>query len=209
MNTAVVQDSVVENVVITGDVTPLPSPAVTVDSSSGEVSIDLVLDNADVPEGAYIYYSIDGTDPGFDSSNVPLEGQLYTTPFTPEADVQIVARAYPPDPIGNWFEVSAPVLETLVLPNYDVYIGGDFFLDGTTNTHRNIARLAADGLIDTAFNPGNGANAGSIVGAVLRQGGNSVLVSGDFQTMSGAVIPAIVRLDSTGAIDGGFNAGLE
>ena len=209
LNTDALQDSDVETVVISADVLPLPAPEVNVNETNGEVSLDLVLGNADVPEGAFIYYSIDGTDPGDDGNGGPVEGQLYTDPFTPEADVQIIARVYAPAAVRQWFAVSDPVLETLVLPKYDVYIGGDFYLDGTSKTYRNVARLAADGLIDPAFNPGNGANAGSIVGVVIRQGGNSVLVGGDFQTMGSTIAPAVVRLDSSGAVDGSFDAGLE
>ena len=209
LNTAVVQDSEVETVVITGDTLPLAPPEIKVNETSGGVSLGFVLEKADVPEGAYIYYSIDGTDPGDDGAGKPSEGQLYTGPFRPEADVQIVARVYAPPEFSNWFVVSKPVQMTLIVPSYDVYIGGDFYLNGTVKSHRNVARLASDGLIDTEFNPGAGTNAGSIVGAVLRQGGNSVVVGGDFQTMRGVVIPAIVRLDETGAIDGTFDAALE
>jgi hypothetical protein len=56
----------------------------------------------------------------------------------------------------------------------------------------NIARLNANGSLDTSFNPGTGAD-GS-VRAIALQSDGKVLIGGDFITVNGVVRPHIARL---------------
>ena len=207
---SVVSDSQLKSLTFTTEILDLTPPLIDRDIDTGEVSIELPVDDGNVPVGARIYYSVDGTDPGVGLDGNPLGGTEYTAPFTPEEDVDLVARVYPPTAYIGWFNASSPTTVTFVVPKYDVYIGGDFYLDdGSSKTHRNVARLTHDGQIDPAFSPGQGANAGSIVGVVIRQSGNGVLVGGDFQTMAGSVVSAFVRLNEAGGIDSAFDAALE
>jgi uncharacterized delta-60 repeat protein len=80
--------------------------------------------------------------------------------------------------------------------NGKVVIVGGFTTVNGTNRNR-IARLNADGSLDSSFDPGTGAN-GRIVSVALQPDGN-VLIAGDFITINGAVRPHVARLygDST------------
>jgi uncharacterized delta-60 repeat protein len=76
-------------------------------------------------------------------------------------------------------------------PDGKVLIGGDFTsVNGTNRT--NIARLNANGSLDTSFNPGTGAD-GSVRAIALQSDGN-VLIGGDFLTVNGVLRPHIARL---------------
>ncbi len=97
--------------------------------------------------------------------------------------------------------------------NGDVYVGGDFSTyNGNTNTNR-ISRLNSDGSLDAGFNIGSGASAGfdnnvlSIAPAVDASG--DVYVAGRFTVYNTTTnINRIVRLNSDGTIDAGFNTGV-
>jgi len=85
-----------------------------------------------------------------------------------------------------------------------VIIGGDF----TTfngNARNRIARLNADGTLDTSFNPGAGANASVMALAVQPNG--KLLVGGSFTTMNSTSFPHIARLLPNGAVDSNFSPG--
>lgn len=72
-----------------------------------------------------------------------------------------------------------------------VLIGGSFTnVSGTTRNR--IARLNADGSLDSSFNPGTGAN-GAVRTIALRSDGK-LLVGGDFTTVNGVVRPHLARL---------------
>jgi uncharacterized delta-60 repeat protein len=85
-----------------------------------------------------------------------------------------------------------------------ILIGGDF---STFNgiSRNGIARLNADGSLDSGFNPGTGTDVD--IYAILELDGGQVLVGGDFTTYNGTPRPALIRLDSGGALDATFNAG--
>ncbi|MEO6035787.1 MAG: delta-60 repeat domain-containing protein, partial [Verrucomicrobiota bacterium] len=90
----------------------------------------------------------------------------------------------------------------VVQPDGKILIGGYFTaLTNAANvavTRNHIARLYADGSLDTAFNP----NAGGTVYAIAVQSDGKVLVGGQFGTIGGQSRPQIGRLDATtGAAD--------
>jgi uncharacterized delta-60 repeat protein len=93
-----------------------------------------------------------------------------------------------------------------------VIIGGDFTSVGGQSRNR-IARLNADGSLDTSFNPGSAAN-GTVWCLGLDTGNGSsvdairVLAGGEFTQFSGARRNRIVRLSPTGAVDPSFDPGL-
>ncbi len=66
--------------------TLLPAPAIIFDDADTQrgdvVEIEKLVDGGDMPVGARIYYTIDGTDPGDDGNGNPLSGTLYTGPST-------------------------------------------------------------------------------------------------------------------------------
>lgn len=83
-----------------------------------------------------------------------------------------------------------------------ILIGGSF--NDYNGTARNrIARLNADGSIDTTFNPGTGAS--SIVRSIVIQPDGKILVGGDFSSFSGNSRGRIVRLNADGSPDSTFN----
>jgi uncharacterized delta-60 repeat protein len=88
-------------------------------------------------------------------------------------------------------------------------IGGYF--TGVSGTNRNyIARLNADGSLDTSFDPGTGAAGGrgsTAVYAVASQPDNKALLAGRFATVNGVSRNRIARLNADGSLDLTFNPG--
>ncbi|MGE5297735.1 MAG: SBBP repeat-containing protein, partial [Acidobacteriaceae bacterium] len=85
-----------------------------------------------------------------------------------------------------------------------IVIAGAFTTVGATSRNR-IARLNADGSFDASFDPGTGA--GSSVYELAIQSDDKVVVAGSFTAYGGTTINNLVRLNSNGSLDGGFNAG--
>ena len=85
-----------------------------------------------------------------------------------------------------------------------ILLGGFFTVINTTNRNH-LARLATDGSLDAFFNPGAGAD--NPVYAITVQGDDKIVVGGSFATFNGVVRPGIVRLNTNGAVDLGFNPG--
>jgi uncharacterized delta-60 repeat protein len=83
-----------------------------------------------------------------------------------------------------------------------ILIGGSF--NDYNGTARNrIARLNADGSLDTSFNPGTGAS--SIVRSIVVQTDGKILVGGDYSSFNGNSRGRIVRLNADGSLDAAFN----
>lgn len=84
-------------------------------------------------------------------------------------------------------------------PDGKVLVGGDFTQFGGQPRER-LARLNADGSLDTSFNGG----ANNIVRAVATQADGRALVGGDFTLVNGQACNRLARLDASGALDVGF-----
>ena len=69
-------------------------------------------------------------------------------------------------------------------------------------TRNRIARLNADGSLDTTFNPGTGANNTIFAGLILPD--NKIVVWGNFTTYNGVTRNRIARLNADGSIDTTF-----
>ena len=80
----------------------------------------------------------------------------------------------------------------MLQPDGKFLIGGGFISANGANYSRGIARLNANGSLDTSFKPGTGAN-GSVLAIALQSDGN-VLIGGDFTTVNGVLRPHIARL---------------
>jgi uncharacterized delta-60 repeat protein len=85
-----------------------------------------------------------------------------------------------------------------------VIVGGDFTTFNSVARSR-IARLNADGTLDTSFNPGTGADASVMALAVQPNG--KVLAGGSFTAMNSVSLPHLARLLPNGAVDSNFNPG--
>ena len=80
--------------------------------------------------------------------------------------------------------------------------GVSFLAQGVTQN--GIARLNANGTLDTTFMPGSGVNPDSIA-SIAIQSDQKVLVAGSFTSFSGQTISGLVRLTSNGSLDSGFH----
>ncbi len=101
---------------------------------------------------------------------------------------------------GNNSSINAVALQS----DGKVLIGGVFTAaNGTSRT--NLARLNANGSLDSSFNPGAGAN-GS-VNSLAAQSDGKVLIGGYFTTINGTNRNHIARLNANGSLDSSFNPG--
>jgi uncharacterized delta-60 repeat protein len=79
---------------------------------------------------------------------------------------------------------------------------GGFFTTYNGVSRPGIARIDADGALDTTFNPGTGVS--STVQALALQPGNQVVLAGDFTSYNGTARGYIARANSDGTLDTGF-----
>ncbi len=89
-------------------------------------------------------------------------------------------------------------------PDSKVLIGGLFTTYNGASRNR-VARLNADGGLDTTFNPGIGAN--DRVLSLALQSDGKVLIGGFFTSYNGTPRNYIARLNSDGRLDSTFNSG--
>lgn len=81
---------------------------------------------------------------------------------------------------------------------------GGAFTSLLANTRNRIARVNADGTLDTAFNP----DANNTVEAIAIQNDNKILVGGSFTTIGGVTRNRLARLNANGTLDTTFVADL-
>ncbi|MBE7440524.1 MAG: chitobiase/beta-hexosaminidase C-terminal domain-containing protein [Spirochaetales bacterium] len=98
----------------------------------------------------------------------------------------------------------APVDTIAVQTDGKIIIGGSFTTyDGTARAR--IARINADGTLDTTFDPGTGAS--NNVLAVTLQGDGKVLIGGNFTSYNGTGRTRLARINTDGSLDTSFNVG--
>ena len=94
---------------------------------------------------------------------------------------------------------------TAIQSDGKIIIGGYF--DQFNGAQRaRIARLNADGSLDTTFNPGSGAN--HSIYTILIQSDGKILIGGEFTIFDGTFRQHIARLNTDGSLDTTFNPGL-
>ncbi len=101
--------------------------------------------------------------------------------------------------------VSGGVATTIVIDQGDKILLGGTFTNVAGATRRGVARLNADGSLDTAFDPGTGASA-PVNGLALQADGGLVVV-GSFTNFNGITSPRITRLLPSGQVDLNINFG--
>lgn len=100
--------------------------------------------------------------------------------------------------------VDGPVLALAVQPDGKILLGGDFHrVDGIQLN--NVARLHADGYLDTFLSPGEGTD--GPVHAITVQPDGRILLGGDFTQFRAQPAPRLIRLNADGAIDPDFQPG--
>jgi uncharacterized delta-60 repeat protein len=96
------------------------------------------------------------------------------------------------------------ILALALQPDGKLLIGGDFTQYGGVGRN-NIARLNADGSLDTNFDPGAGAQ--GQVNVLTLQTDGKIMVGGSFLTFNNQFDPNIARLNANGSVDTGFVSG--
>ena len=89
-----------------------------------------------------------------------------------------------------------------ILSDGKILIAGDFTQYNGSFANR-IARLLADGRLDTDFNIGSGFN-GRVFDLIVQSDGKIVVV-GDFTSFNGTSRSRVARLNTNGSLDTGFN----
>ena len=85
-----------------------------------------------------------------------------------------------------------------------ILIGGDFTTyNGVARS--SIARVNANGSLDTTFDPGTGANGD--VRAIAIQADGKIFIGGGFNTYNGTARDSIARLNANGSLDNAFDPG--
>jgi uncharacterized delta-60 repeat protein len=113
--------------------------------------------------------------------------------------------------LGAGTVLNVPIGTPVAAPNLDVYgiavqsdgkiiLVGTFTTVGGTTRNR-IARLNADGTLDTGYNP----NANGQVFRVALQSDGKALVGGNFTTVGGTARNRVARLNTDGTLDTGYN----
>lgn len=100
--------------------------------------------------------------------------------------------------------ISALVLQ----PDGKVLIGGNF-TEIQGSSRNGIARLNADGTLDTTFDPGSGVGDSydPAVFAIQLQPDGRILIGGSFAAFNGIARNNIARLNANGSLDGSFSTG--
>ena len=91
--------------------------------------------------------------------------------------------------------------------NGQIVLGGDFTTVGAVAGQNYLARLNANGSLDTSFDPGTGPN-GSVFAVAVQPDGN-ILVGGAFTQVNGQNLNNLARLTgATGGLDANFFGGI-
>lgn len=105
---------------------------------------------------------------------------------------------------GNGDGANSDVATTSIQSDGKIIIGGVFTYYNGSSSNR-IARINADGTIDSSFNSGTGANGFVLTTSIQNDG--KIIIGGDFTSYNGNLINRIIRLNTDGTIDSTFNVG--
>jgi uncharacterized delta-60 repeat protein len=106
------------------------------------------------------------------------------------------------DPGAGATGVNSSVYALAVQPDGRVLLGGVFANVGGV-ARSGVARLNANGSLDSSFDPGTGADGD--VAALALQADGRVLLGGNFTRFDGTVRNRLARLSTSGALELGFN----
>ena len=101
------------------------------------------------------------------------------------------------------------IITTAIQSDGKILIGGGPFYSNSA-TRNGIARLNADGSFDLSFNSvsiGLSTGSSDYVDAIVVQANGKILVGGSFTSYNGVAYHDLLRLNSDGSIDAGFNTG--
>ena len=121
--------------------------------------------------------------------------RLQSSALEPRLDHRFLLRS------GAWGPTYS-IRALLVQPDGKILIAGNFLAVNGIARGR-VARLNANGTLDTSFDPGTGAD-GTIYALAQDSAGN-VFVGGAFDTFNGVFRLGLAKLSPTGALDSAFN----
>jgi uncharacterized delta-60 repeat protein len=162
----------------------------------------------------------------FDPGLGPENGNAYAVAFQPDGRI-IIGGAFSTYNGNAANRIVSLLPNGAVDPAFDPGLGPDnsvesvivqadskILIGGTFNTYngiprKSIARLNADGTLDTTFDPGTGAggltaNLGSVQAIALQPDGK-ILISGSFLTYNGVPRSFIARIEADGSLDTTFD----
>jgi uncharacterized delta-60 repeat protein len=107
---------------------------------------------------------------------------------------------------GSGFDRTVSVIVAAADGSGDVYVGGSFSTyQGQAANH--LIRLNSNGSVDAAFSIGSGPYGDVYAIVPATDGTGDIYVAGAFSTFQGSSSPHLIRLNSDGSIDAGFNVG--
>jgi uncharacterized delta-60 repeat protein len=103
------------------------------------------------------------------------------------------------------FSAAAEIYKTQTMPDGKIFVAGGFT---TVNgvSRGGIAKLNADGTLDTTFDPGTSANTAFVQSFAVQQDGK-IVVGGNFTSFNGVATNRIARLNPNGTLDTTFTVG--
>ena len=165
--------------------------------------------------------TLDNTfDPGTGPNNtirttfIQVDGKIIIggnfTSYNGDSSIKYLARLNADGTLDSGFNTggagaSSSVYTTYVQDDGKILIGGNFTsYNGTGSNY--LARLNADGTLDTGFNSG-GAGANWYVRTIAVQTDGKIIIGGGFSSYNGASRYYIVRLNADGTLDTSFSTG--
>jgi uncharacterized delta-60 repeat protein len=97
--------------------------------------------------------------------------------------------------------VNGTIKASAIQADHKIIIGG-LFSAVQFQSRNHVARLSADGSLDTSFNPGTGTNGN--VYAIAAQADGKIIIGGDFTSYNNQAVQNIVRVHADGSIDASY-----
>jgi len=119
-----------------------------------------------------------------------------------------IARLNADGSLDNTFNIGTGAnnaVETTTIQSDGKIIIGGWFTSYNGKAINRIARLNADGTVDTLFNVGTGTN--DYVYTTAIQSDGKIIIGGNFTSYNGTAINRIARLNADGSLDPTFNVG--
>jgi len=215
------RDAANNSAVVTRTVNVVPDTIEPVITLLGTNPVDVIVNTSYLDAGATAFDNIDGditanisTTSTVDSSTVGTYSVTYNVSDAAGNSATPVVRTVnvTTSVSDNAFNIGAGMnnLVTSIAPaidgSYDVYVGG-FFETVNGFLSSRLVRMNSDGTVDTDFNVGTGLNAAPNSIAPAIDGSGDVYVGGGFITYDSIAYNRLIRLNSDGSVDSGFDIG--
>ncbi len=135
---------------------------------------------------------------------IVVAGRMFRSSFSQVRGVFRLNADGSEDPTFNGDAATTNSIVNGMVPQTDgkIIIGGGFTTYSGVSRPR-LARLNADGTLDTSFDPGTGPN-GQVFEPVMQSDGK-VIIGGSYTTYNGSPVGSVARLNADGTLDTTFN----